>query len=155
MLKRYLTVEETTVTAIAKDLQDGAEFTQTKALAKQRLLRKLELHSQADELVEEIVARYREDLYVICRRVAESDLESGIITRAHVRQAQVVMTRRHRRYSWGDALLTSGGLMVGTAIPHVLAIVADPKTAASPLLISLGFIGALMFGMGVVDKAKG
>jgi hypothetical protein len=121
--------------------------------AKERVLRAVELHAQADVLVEDAVARYREDLYFLARRLAEEDLEPGLVTRTHVRQAQALLARHRRVSSWGDSLLTFGSLLTGAAIPHVIEL-AQRTAAPSVLIIVGGIAGALMLGMGVVHKVK-
>lgn len=154
VLRRHFSVEEKTLDTIASELEDAGEFAQARAAAKQKILKKLELHWQADDLVEEIVARYREHLYFNCRRLAEEDLESGVITRAHVRRAQVLLGRTRRRYSWGDGLLAVGGLLVGVALPDITELARGVSNSPSPFLVCLGFAGALLLGMGIIDKAK-
>jgi len=155
ILKRYAQLEDAVVSKIASDLQ--LLPTQTvdarRETAKSKILSKLELHSHADALVEEAVAKYREDLYFVARRVAEEDLESGIINRAHVRQAQSRLSRHRKKYGWGDGLLAVGGICLGSAVPHVLAL-ASPDVKPSAILIVVGLFGALLWGAGIVDKAK-
>ena len=101
-------------------------------------------------LIESAVARYREDLYFVSRRLCEEDGESGVITGNHVRQAQSILSRRRREYSWGDVSLALGGLFVGVAVPELLQGKA-PGVAEAVCAI----LGALVLGMGVVSKAKG
>jgi hypothetical protein len=154
VLKRYLRVEEETLATIASEVEGATELAHVRSAAKQKLLRKLELHSHADELVEQAVARYREDLYILSRRHAEDDVESGIITRAHVRAAQRMLARRRRRYSWGDGMLALGGLGAGAGLPHVIELSRGSSTTPSGLLIAIGLVGMLLLGMGIIDKAK-
>jgi hypothetical protein len=155
VLKRYLQVEEATVKAIAADLESTSDLGHAKSAAKAKILEKLEVHAQADALIDGLIARYREDLYFVCRRLAEDDLQSGIITRAHVLQAQAFITHRRKSYDWGDGLLAVGGLLAGAAIPNVLDLFTSAHANPHPVLVIAGLFGALLLGMGIVAKAKG
>src|ERR1043166_6823604 len=103
ILKRYVQAEDATLALIASEIQavPGADE-QTRLHSKERVLKEIELHARADLLVEDAVARYREDLYFISKRLSEEDGESGIITGHHVRQAQGILNRKRRQYSLGD-----------------------------------------------------
>jgi len=117
------------------------------------ILQEIELHKLAQIVVDEAVDAYRENLYVLARQLANEQLDPGVVTRAHVRQAQALMARPRRRYNWDDGLLAVGGLMLGGALPHVLDL-SQNGGAGNPILISLGLIGAVIFGMGLLAKAK-
>ena len=154
VLRRYVQLEETALAKLTSELQalPGA-IDAHKLEAKERVLRAVELHAQADLLVEDAVAKYREDLYFLARRLAEEDLEPGVVTRAHVRQAQALLARHRRASSWGDALLTVGSLLVGAAIPHVIELAQKSATPSVTIIIS-GIVGALLLGMGIVSKLR-
>jgi len=154
VLRRYVKLEEAKINAIASELIGDTNIAPPRETAKQKFLKKLELHSQADEFVEDCVERYRADLYVISRRIAEADLESGVITKAHVHQAQRLLGRRFRRYSWGDGLLAVGGLLGGAGVAHLVELFTVSNAVLKPLLLAFGIGGALLLGMGIVDKAK-
>lgn len=154
ILRRYVQLEEATLAELTSELQTLPGPRDAQRLeAKDRVLRTIELHAQADLLVEDAVGKYREDLYFLSRRLAEEDLEAGVVTRAHVRQAQSLLARHRRVSTWGDALLTVGSLFVGAAIPHLFELA---KRSVSPniLIVAGGLVGALLLGMGVVEKMR-
>jgi len=151
ILKRYVQAEDATLALIASEIQSvpGADE-QTRLHSKERILKEIELHARADLLVEDAVARYREDLYFISKRLSEEDGESGIITGHHVRQAQGILNRKRRQYSLGDVGLAIGGLFAGAGVPQLL----QNKVPGLPE-VACAVLGALLLGMGVVSKVKG
>ena len=153
IVKRYVQAEEATVQRIAHEVAALPQLSDTQRnAARDKILETLELHAQADICAEEAVARYRENLYFVARQLAEDAGEFGIVTKAHVMQAQAILARPRRRYVWGDALLGFGGLLAGAAIPHLIELYRVPATSASPSLLLVGLVGALLFGMGIVAK---
>lgn len=155
VLKRYVALEDDVMSQLTRELETIPSLDEKRrAAAKEKILQKLELHGRADALIEEAVARYREDLYFVSGRLADDDGEAGVVTRAHVRQAQTILARRRRSYSWGDAILAFGGLLLGTALPHLIDLAQATPVAPRMTLIACGVAGALLLGMGVVEKAK-
>lgn len=121
--------------------------------SKEKILKKLELHSQASNLIEEEVSKYREDLYLFAKKVAESEMEEDIITKSHVIKAKQVLWRKKWRYNISDGFITIGALALGSCVPHLIEIATNNKNP-SILLILIGIFGALFLGMGIIGKSK-
>lgn len=155
IIKKYAQLETRAVVELASELRSvtQADANQRRA-ARDRILKEVELHAQAEVLVEEAVAKYREDLYFVARRLADDEFDSGIVTRAHVRQAQATLTRPRHKYTWGDVLLAIGGLMLGGAIPHIVELGQGAQSPSVTLIIG-GVLGGVLFGMGILAKVKG
>ena len=153
ILRRYVAVEEDALAKIASELRTLPGSDSARDAARERILKRIELHHQANALIEDAVAKYRESIYFFARRFAEEDLQSDVITAAHVRHAQWMLSRIRKRYSWGDGLLAFGGLLAGAVIPHIASLY-DGTTQPSVALLASGLIGTLLFGMGIVEKAK-
>ena len=151
ILKRYVQAEDATLALIASEIEavPGVDE-QTRIHSKERILKEIELHARADVIVEDAVARYREDLYFVSRRLSEEDGEPGIITGHHVRQAQGMLSRHRRQYSWGDGALALGGLFAGAGIPQLM----QNRIPSLPEVVC-AVLGALLLGMGLVSKSRG
>lgn len=155
IIKKYAQLETRAIVELASELRSVTQpDIRQRHEARDRILKEVELHAQAELLIEDAVATYREDLYFVARRLADDELDSGVVTRAHVRHAQAMLARGRKKYGWGDALLAVGGLMLGAAIPHIIYL-NQSGHAANVLLIVSGVIGGMMFGMGALAKAKG
>src|SRR5258708_30220848 len=108
VLKRFVQVEDETLLSMTHAIADELPIANdlVRARSKDRVLKTIELHDKADTLVEEAVAKYREDLYLVSKRLAEEDGEQSVITETRVRHAQGLLSRQRKGYPWADALLT-------------------------------------------------
>lgn len=151
ILKKYFAVEDAKILQVINDINRTTPTAQIEA-AKNRILKKLEVHNQAEDLIEAEVSRYREDLYVFAKRMANNEMEKDIITKAHVIKAKQVLWRRRSKYSFADGFLALGGLFLGIAVPHIISLVQHTAEPSMVLIVS-GIIGGFLLGMGIIGKA--
>lgn len=152
VLQKYLEIDEKVARRISDELAAGADQGLIET-SKERILRQIELHAAAHEAIEEEVTRFREELYSICKAIAAHDMERNIITESHVIRARHKIWRGYQRISLTDGFLTVGSLLVGAAVPHILAL--SSGTPANIWLLGLGVVGGIFLGMGLLAKAKG
>lgn len=152
VLRKYVHAEDQVLEKIALELA-SRPVDESIAAAKRSILKQLELHAAADDAVEEEVMRFREQLYVVARSIAERDMENKIITASHVMRARHELWPIRPKYNFYDGFLAIGGLFAGTGAGHLIDI-ANGKPG-NILLVAISLIGALLLGMGIVGKAKG
>jgi hypothetical protein len=122
--------------------------------AKNRVPKIVELHNRAEDLIEKEVSIYRKDLYDFAQAVARHEMGEDIITRSHVMKAKQLLWRRRTKYSFSDGVLTLGGVLLGTSITHIIALIQNPAAQPNLILITAGIAGGLLLGMGSIGKAK-
>lgn len=152
LLKKYFAVEDAKLGEIVGEISRTSYSSQVEA-SKNKILRKLELHHQAEDFIEQEVTRYREDLYIFSKRIAENEMEVGIVTKAHVIKAKQLLWRREWKYSFSDGYLAAGGVLLGISIPHIINLVQG-SVVPSVLLLVLGIVGGFLLGMGIIGKAR-
>lgn len=151
LIKRLLKAEAESLSRTSARLGNGQQVSVVeRENAKARILKSLELHWQADDFVEAVVARYREDLYSLARDLSG---DSGIVTSEHCRQASAWLYRRRPRYGWADGCIACGCLLLGVSIPPLLGLLTG-LPPPHPAYFLFGLAGAGLFGMGAVAKAK-
>ncbi|HEV2840948.1 MAG TPA: hypothetical protein VGW39_06465 [Chthoniobacterales bacterium] len=152
VLRKYVDAEDQVLEKIALELA-LRPADESIAAAKRSILKQLELHAAAEDAVEEEVMRFREQLYVIARSIAERDMENKIITASHVLRARHEIWPRRAKYNFYDGYLAVGGILAGAGAGHLIDI-ANGRPG-NVWLVALSLVGALLLGMGIVGKAKG
>jgi predicted nucleic acid-binding Zn-ribbon protein len=70
---------------------------------KEKILKDMELHSRAREIIEHEVQRYGKELFKISQRIARLDGEKDIITTSNVKRAMLSLWKGsspYRDYFW-------------------------------------------------------
>lgn len=154
ILKEYVEVEDAKMQAILSKVKKELPPAKINA-SKEKVLRNIELHQIASDVIEDEVLKFREDLYLFSRKVASRELEENIITKAHVIKAREFLWRRKKKYDFADGYLGIGGVLAGTGIPHVIELIKNSsEVTPNPTLIILSIIGGFLLGMGIISKAK-
>ena len=154
ILKKYFEFQESTLDNLQLKI-DSDDIKQSIENSKNEVLKEMELHNQAHEFVEDEVIKFREELYLYSKRIANRELEENIITKSHVLKAREFLWRKKAKYNWSDGFLTLGGLFCGISIPQLIFITDNNiSTEANIWMILLGFIGGFLMGMGIISKAK-
>ena len=150
LLKRYVEAEDAAMVAAAT-----GESALAKSIveSKRRVLKRIELHRKAEDLIELEVSRYREELYQLAKNIAKNEMDESIITESHVIRARQINWRSRQKYSVFDVLLTVGALLLGTAAPEMVQLFRG-SGQADVVLLFLGLAGALLLGMGIVGKVR-
>lgn len=151
ILQKFLDVEDNLLDEISSEL--AAIQHRSIESSQQKILKKVELHSYAEELIEKEVVTYREELYLFSRKIAESEMENYIITPSHVLKAKQVLWKRSKKYNLFDGFLALGSALLGASLPHLFELV-ERGSEPNVLLISGGMLGAFLLGMGFIGKAK-
>ncbi|MCB0539081.1 MAG: hypothetical protein KDE33_16325 [Bacteroidetes bacterium] len=154
VLTQYFTVEDA---LLQQKIVNELKATALPAVveeSKKKFLQQIELHHQANDLIEIEVKKYRENIYQVSKQIASREMEDYIITRAHVIKAKEFLWHKKRKYDYSDGLLGFGGLLLGTSIPHVINLMSNLDLKPNVILIILGIVGGILFGMGMIWKAK-
>jgi hypothetical protein len=151
VIKKYVDLEDDVLADIAKEL-GSTNGSHDLAAIRANILRKMEIHATAADAIEDEVLRFREQLYVTAKSIAEQEMENNILTEAHVIRARHKVWKPAGRYNFYDGFLAIGGLLGGASISYLSTLPKD--TSPNLLIVTVGFVGACLLGMGIIGKAR-
>jgi hypothetical protein len=153
ILQKYFQIENQKLEQICEELTDSLPPTESEII-KKKVFRKMELHLKAEKLIDIEVTKFRNDLSLFSKKIAEKEMEYNIITSAHVIKARDFLWKRRKKYDFSDGFLAIGGLLIGIGISHILELLKPDKIEVNQWLLIIGFWGAFLLGMGIISKAK-